>query len=167
MTVETRDERFLRWFNDHQGIAIKVARSFASTQSDTEDLVQEILIRLWRSADSFRGDSKESTWIYRVALNCGLTWKRDRGRRPQERPLAELGDLAVLSDHGAGEDLAQLYELIRMLRPIDRSLLIMSLDGFTYAEMAQVTEMTESNVGARLTRARNRLSELMKETNND
>jgi len=97
MDQDIQNARFVEWLEDHRGIVVKVARSFA-TGRDVDDLVQEILVRLWKSASTFRGDSAPSTWIYRVALNRALTWQRDeKARRARTRPVAEIADFAAPS----------------------------------------------------------------------
>ncbi len=157
MNDSKREELFTQWMAEHRAIVVKVARSFASTNADTDDLIQEILIRLWASIDQFRGESKPSTWIYRVALNRALTWKRDTGRRPKTAPTDDLSYVAATTKADDQYHLNRLYEQIRQLSKIDRSLMLLSLDGFSYAEMSDITGITESNVGARLSRARNTL----------
>jgi len=151
------DALFADWLENHRGIVIKVARSFA-TGSDVEDLVQEILVRLWKSAETFRGESAASTWIYRVALNRALTWKRDEGAKSARlKPVAEIADFAAPDAGPGAQRLEQVYASLRGFPEIDRSLLLLSLDGFSYAEMAEITGITATNVGARLSRARTRL----------
>jgi RNA polymerase sigma-70 factor (ECF subfamily) len=163
-----RDESLFRtWLNDYRGILLKVARSFADNAQDREDLIQEILIRLWAAMPSWREQSKPSTWIYRVALNRALTWKRDEIRRAGRNvPLLET------VDHREGisrtdELVNQLYQHIRGLGEIDRALILMSLDGCTYQEMSEVMGMTENNVGVRLNRAKKTLSRAMSEHADD
>ncbi len=157
MDQDTQDARFIEWLEDHRGIVVKVARSFA-TGRDVDDLVQEILLQLWKSASTFRGDSAASTWIYRVALNRALTWQRDQGSKAARiRPVAEVADFAAPDATPGAQRLEQAYASLRAFPAIDRSLLLLSLDGFSYVEMAEITGMSATNVGARLSRARKRL----------
>jgi RNA polymerase sigma factor (sigma-70 family) len=72
---------FRRWLADHTGLMWKVVRTFTVTREDAEDLLQEIALQLWMSVPAFRGEAKESTWIYRVAFNTAMVWKRDEKRR--------------------------------------------------------------------------------------
>src|SRR5262245_13217677 len=75
------DGIFRRWLADHAGLMWKVVRAFAAAPEDQQDLLQEIALQLWRSLPAFRREAKESTWIYRVAFNTALVWKRDEKRR--------------------------------------------------------------------------------------
>ncbi len=161
---DKRDEnQFRSWLNEHQGILLKVAGSFTSSIEDRDDLVQEIMTRLWTTLPMFRGQSKPSTWIYRVALNLAITWQRDESqRRKRQVPLIEVIDTRETTT-GNGKVLNRLYEQIRTLNEIDRSLILMSLDGCNYREMSDVIGLTESNVGVRLNRARKELSIKMAE----
>ncbi len=72
---------FQKWLDEHQGIVAKVIRSFTQTPTDAADLRQEMLLQLWTSLASYAGQSKPSTWIYRVCLNTALTWRRTNTRR--------------------------------------------------------------------------------------
>ena len=155
---------FTGWVQEHRGIIVKVARSFTTEPADTDDLMQEILLRIWASTERYRGDAKVSTWLYRVALNRALTWQRDGEKRRSDLPLsATAGELAGPARAEDREQLNRLYDHIRRLSPIDRALILLSLDGMTYAEMADITGITTTNVGARLTRARTRLETFIEE----
>jgi RNA polymerase sigma-70 factor (ECF subfamily) len=148
---------------EHRGIVVKIARSFTSSHADTEDLLQEILIRLWSSIDRYRGDANPSTWIYRVALNRALTWQRNTNRRSTASSTDELQHFVATTNVEDDHALNQLYEQIRGLPKIDRSLMLLSLDGLSYSEMSAITGISESNVGARLTRARKKLFAMIEE----
>ncbi len=146
----------------HRGIVIKIVRSFAPDPTDADDLAQEIALALWRSVPSFRGESKPSTWIWRVALNRAVSWQRagkdrhlDVHGAAIEPPAVERADDGLLVD--------RIYEAIRSLPAIDRSVVMLSLEGHRYAEIAEITGLTETNVGARLSRARTRLEQHLKE----
>lgn len=150
---------FAEWMRLHRGVVIKVARSFTSTPEDRDDLIQEILIRVWASVDNYRGEAKVSTWIYRVALNRALTWQRsDSKRRSHQQSLIDAADLAGTERADDAVRLDAVYAAIRLLPWVDRALMLLSLDGFSYAEMADVVGLSETNVGARLSRARSRLT---------
>lgn len=160
--------RFRSWLEEHRGIVVKVARSFASAPADAADLQQEMLLQLWTSLASYVGQAKPSTWIYRVCLNTALTWRRGASRR--EARIESGVDPAVLVAEAASpaeqtgdrEMLEKLYAAIHALPMFDRALVLLALDGLAYREIAEITGLTENHVGVSLTRARKRLAELMK-----
>src|SRR5437868_1818902 len=78
-----RNRVLQEWLGTHRAILFKVARVYGAAHSDREDLFQEIALQLWHSVDSWRGDCAASTWIYRVALNTALAWRR-RERRHRD-----------------------------------------------------------------------------------
>src|SRR5262245_19629667 len=125
---------FRRWLADHAGLMWKVVRAFTTTPEDAEDLLQEIALQLWRSLPAFRSEAKESTWIYRVAFNTALVWKRDEKRRhAKHEKFFELNGAPVIQpEHSASvrdEVLVQLlYSAIRQLPKLDASLALLHLD---------------------------------------
>jgi len=163
-----RESLFQAWLEEHRGIVVKVTRSFAPAPADAADLQQEMLLQLWNSLTSYAGQAKPSTWIYRVCLNTALTWRRGTTRR--ERRIEPGADLARLpagtacpaERAGDAELLDQLYAAIHALPMFDRALMLLALDGLAYREIAEITGLTENHVGVSLTRARQRLGELMK-----
>ena len=135
----------------------RVARAFASG-ADQQDLLQEMLIAVWRAAPAFRGDSAPSTFIFRVAHNRALTWRRGEVRR--RRRADDYQRLHVEDVSGEDPLLEKLYAAIRQLEPLDRSLVLLSLEGQSYAEIAALHGLSETNIGARLSRARQKLTQL-------
>jgi RNA polymerase sigma-70 factor (ECF subfamily) len=144
--------------SEHVAVLHRIARAFA-VGADQHDLLQELLLALWRAAPSFRGDSAEKTFIFRVAHNRALSWRRSEMRRRNRQ--SEYERLRV--EEAAGEDpqIERLYAAIRKLESVDRSLMLLSLEGQSYAEIAAIHGISETNVGARLTRARKKLTQLM------
>lgn len=169
MTESERRACFDAWLREHGAILHRVANGFASG-ADRADLMQELLVAMWRAVPAFGGASKPSTFIYRVAHNAALTWRRDAAvyRRHVER----FGDEAVavasaptrgpVASRGA-EALELIYAHIRRLPPVDRSLILLQLDGIGYAAIAEIHGLTENHVGVRLTRIRQKLADAMKE----
>src|SRR5450755_2871328 len=80
MTEQHQEAIFRRWLDAHLGLMLKIVRGCAAPQ-DQDDLFQDVLLQLWSSIPAFRGDAKETTWIYRVAFNTALAWRRGEQRR--------------------------------------------------------------------------------------
>jgi RNA polymerase sigma-70 factor (ECF subfamily) len=153
---------FEEWLGDHSAIVHHVVNGFASGD-DRNDLLQEVLLAIWKSIPAFRGQSKPGTYLYRVCHNAALLWTRAQRnyRRRIERFEASARPGAHI-DPTPDERLAHLYAAIHKLRPADRSLILMSLDGLSYREMADVLGLSESNVGARLNRIKQQLTQTLK-----
>jgi RNA polymerase sigma factor (sigma-70 family) len=160
MTSDEQQNRFRRWLDEHVAIFHHVARGFAKAE-DRDDLMQEILLAVWKAVPLYRGQSKESTFLYRVSHNAALGWYRFQHnyRKRIEQAKADAAcDPLPARDPPSNELLEQLYAAIRELPELDRSLILLSLDGLNYQEMASIHGLSVSNVGARLTRIRHQLS---------
>ncbi|MET3666910.1 RNA polymerase sigma factor [Caulobacter sp. 1776] len=159
--AQDTDEGFAAWLAPHLPMLHRTARAFAE-RPDQHDLLQEMTLALWKARPRFRDESTAGTFVHRVAHNAALTWRRGENRRRLRGVTIE----AELLTRDAGTDpqgalLERLYAAIRQLPPVDRSLILLSLDGVAYAEIARLHGLSETNVGARLTRIRQRVSSLV------
>jgi RNA polymerase sigma-70 factor (ECF subfamily) len=167
VTADEREGLFRQWLDEHKGLMYRIVRVYAAGPQDQADLFQDILVQLWFSIPSFRGESKSSTWVYKVALNTALAWRRaERRRRHRYRPLVEIAeqpDLGGSSSSPATDGMVErLYVEIRRLPESDRSLVLLHLDGLSYRDMADILGISEDNVGVKLNRIRKRLAESLK-----
>lgn len=160
-----RDEAFADWLEPHLAALRRISRAFAQP-ADQPDLMQELMLAVWSARPRFQDRSTAATFVYRVAHNAALTWKRGETRRRWRRDGIEA-EMALRLEQDSAEPeaglLERLYTAIRTLPPVDRSLILLSLDGVAYAEIARLHGLSETNVGARLTRIRARLSTLVKD----
>ena len=148
------------WLSSHQGLLFKVIRGYAFTSHDRDDLFQEILLRMWKSIPDFQSQCAPTTWLYRIALYTAIDWsKRVQRHGDRERPLTASESEFSLSPRASDPRLDWLYEQITKLDEIERSLTLLWLDGFSYAEMASMLGISESNVGVKLNRIKKTLSE--------
>jgi RNA polymerase sigma factor (sigma-70 family) len=163
MQPDEQRQIFEQWLAEHAAVLHHVANGFAEG-ADRHDLMQDLLLALWRAVPVYRGGARPSTFIYRVAHNAALTWKRSERsyrRRVDGFEADALRETTTApADHGR-EALDQLYAHIRRLPPVDRSLLLLHLDGVSYADMAEIHGLTETNVGVRLSRAKQKLTDTM------
>ena len=169
MQIEMQKKIFKRWLDDYSKLIFKVVRAYAVSAQDQDDLFQEILLQLYLAVPGFRGDAKETTWIYRVSLNTALTWNRNdkRKRKKFKTNVLDIQDLA--SNSGDNNDLSQndqilnqVYDGIRKLPKSDSSIILLYLDGLSYDQISEVIGISKTNVGARLNRAKKKLSQLLK-----
>ena len=159
MDAELQRARFDEWLRAHFAILDRTARGFARDPLDRADLLQELLLAVWKAIPGFREQAQPSTFIYRVAHNAALTWKRKQRRWRGRSQLAEL--LLAPSDEPRGDDdegLAQLHAAIHELRPVDRSLILLSLEGLAqpsaHARAARADQQYLGSSGSLATGAR-------------
>ena len=166
MTPHEQESIFRRWLSDHQGLLRRVVTSFAPTSEDQEDLLKETLLQAWISLPGFRGDSKDTTWLYRLAFNTAMVWQRkEQRRRVKHEAFSNFvaHEPAPPNNSPAVDELIeQLYRAIRDLPKLEASLALMHLDGLSYREMGEVLGILENHVGVRLHRVRKQLAENLK-----
>lgn len=154
------EKEFTSLIDQNRGIIYKVIRLYVRHEEDERDLFQEILYQAWRSFPNFKGNSKFSTWLYRVALNTVLTFKR----RPQlvvpHEDLSVLG--ASTGEKHAHEETEALYIAIRELNEIDRMIISLHLDGYDNEEVADIAGLTKNNVAVKLHRIKEALMDRLK-----
>ncbi|MGD0016705.1 MAG: RNA polymerase sigma factor [Verrucomicrobiia bacterium] len=173
MQNNDQEALFKTWLDQYGRLILKIARAYTVMAEDREDLVQEILLQMWCSMSHFEGRSNASTWVYRVALNTALGWRRkETKRRAPQVPLIEVEELPGTEENHArrldGEEVvARLYNAIHQLPKVDAALVLLYLDDLSYREMAEVLGISESNVGVKLNRAKQVLADLMKEVTHE
>lgn len=163
MDEKTQKHIFDDWLKQHKGILFKIIRAYAFNSNDQEDLFQEISLQLWQSIPEFRGESKASTWVYRVALYSATVWVRKEKKRLPTQPLTDVERTLTVTNRPRDERSDWLYKQIGQLEPIDRSICLLLLDGFSYKEMAEILGISESNVGVKVHRIKQYLIQKSKE----
>ena len=169
MLAKKQENIFKQWFGEYKRLIFKVVNAYAVLPQDKDDLFQEILLQIWSSIPNFQKDAKETTWIYRVALNTALVWKRTE-KRKRKRFRTELLDTHEIpqakgDDNELSRDqhiLNHVYDSIRQLPESESSIVLLYLDGLSYDEMADVLGISKTNVGVRLNRAKKKLAQLLK-----
>ena len=160
MKRKEQEHVFSLWMRKHQGLIYKVVRAYAVNLQDQEDLFQEIAAQLWFSIPRFKGKSAETTWIYRVALFCSMSWtKKEKRRRDGKGAYKSEVSFLTMIPKQENPRLAWLYDQINQLSSVDRSLTLLLLDGYSYREMASILGLTESNVGVKINRIKKTLTE--------
>lgn len=150
------DETFADLFDRHAGLIRRVASVYCRDAAAREDVVQEIALQAWLSRHRYDGRCKESTWLYRIAVNVAISHHRRERRRPERgAPLDEQSIAAPEAE--SGEEIALLLRCVRELEPLDRALVLLYLDGNDHAAIAEVLGISASNVGTKLHRIKTRL----------
>ena len=147
----------------YSGIIIKICRAYTDSQEDFEDYYQEVCLQIWRSKDKFRGDSKWSTWIYRLSLNICLTLIRKKKRTRQYYSSDSINQNPEGEDNTAfsDESLNLLYDAIKKLTDIDRAVILLYLEEKPNKEIAEIIGTTPNNIGVRVNRIKERLKKLL------
>jgi len=161
------EARFLRDINKNIGIVHRVCHTyFANNTLEREDVFQEIMYQLWRSFTQFKGDSKFSTWMYRVALNTAIAHVRRSIRTPRTTELTEAADQAVDMNERISEqeDVERLYAAIQTLTEVDKAIIFLHLEDHSYDEIASITGLTKTNVSVRLVRIKRALKDQLEKT---
>lgn len=160
MDESEQGSQFREWHREHRGIILRIARASASNLHDQEDLIQEISLQIWNSIPNFNGHCKESTWVYRVALNTAISWgRKEKSQREKKQGLAENLHFLKETAEPRNEKLEWIFDQIRRFDPIDRSLMLLHLDGQSYQEIADILGVSEKNVGVKLSRLRKILTQ--------
>ncbi len=154
------DRTFTELIDQNRGIIYKVIRLYVRHEEDEQDLFQEILFQAWKSFPNFKGNSKFSTWLYRVALNTVLTFKR----KPQlVVPYEDLTLLKIASvEKNQIDESEALYIAIRELNEVDRMIVTLHLDGYDNEEIADISGLTKNNTAVKLHRIKEVLMQKLK-----
>ncbi len=157
----TSEDTLLALLEDHDATLRGIAVAYAGADGEEEDLYQEILVQVWRSLPNFRGNSAAGTWLYRVALNTGLAWRRRAMRHAARRaPSGSLGDNVQPASHETPRSQAAiLTDFLSTLGGPDRSVLLLYLEGLSYDEIADVAGLSVNAVGMRLHRMKQTFTE--------
>jgi RNA polymerase sigma-70 factor (ECF subfamily) len=163
--MESREDFFRRLLQTYSGALQRLASCYEENAALREDLLQEIYLALWQAIPRFRGDASERTWLYRIAHNTAISASLSRGRRSkQEHPMPEHFDPPSAAEPAdrrmlAEEERRSLFASIRMLPVEDRQIVTLHLDGLSYAEIENVTELSQTAIATRLSRLRKKLAE--------
>ena len=149
--MNDQEKRFAQLVKEHKSTIYSVCYMFSQDEDEVSDLFQETLINMWKGIDSFRDESKISTWIYRVALNTCLLQERKKKKEVQKVPLTM--DVNFFEDTDANAtQIRQLHERIGKLGLVDRAIVMMWLEDMSYDEIGAVMGITAQNVGVKLFR---------------
>ena len=160
-------EHFLSLLESHKRPLLKVCWAYGNTSHDRDDLLQEIVGQLWAAFGKYDRSRKFSTWMYRVALNVAINFRRRQRRWEKETvSLADMGAEVAAVGSDASTKLQQLRELRDILEQqsdADRAILLLYLEGHSYREIGDVLGIRESNVGTRLNRLKESLRQSVQE----
>jgi len=157
--VERLFEKHIR---ENELLIYKVCRIYAYTTADREDLFQEIVIQLWNAYPKFKGESKFSTWLYRVALNTAISGLRKKKTFIESREPAQLPERASDENAGREEELLQLHKAIEHLNQVEKAIVMLYMEDRTFEEMEEILGMSQGNLRVKMNRIKEKLRQLTK-----
>ncbi|WP_313376466.1 sigma-70 family RNA polymerase sigma factor [Chishuiella sp.] len=161
--MDNKANIFTELVEKNQGIIHKVCRVYTDDKDSHDDLFQEIVLQLWRSYDSFKGDSKFTTWMYRVSLNTAITLIRKKSKS-KETDYTESNFINIKSDdkdESLEERITLLYASIHFLNDIERALVLLYLEDLPYKDIAETLGISEVNARVKMNRVKIKLKEIM------
>ncbi|MDF1550543.1 MAG: RNA polymerase sigma factor [Bacteroidales bacterium] len=165
--TKTDEQRFLSLLQQHKGILRKVSQMYMDNDEDREDLRQEIIIQMWKSFKNFRGESKFSSWMYRVAINTAITFFKIEKKRNN---IAVQENLAKhpYEEYDQTKDLQMeiFYKAFQQLKPIEKALIFYYLEGFSHIETGKFLGISEGNTRVKLNRTKGKLQIIIKNIEN-
>ncbi|MCE7057096.1 sigma-70 family RNA polymerase sigma factor [Algoriphagus sp. AGSA1] len=154
----SKEEEFVNLIHENQGLIYKITTIYAKEKPEQDDLYQEIVYQTWKSFAHFKKASKPSTWLYRVGMNTAITHLNKNRRKLNTMPFEEV-NLQFIDDTDPEreERIQHLYDQIRKLNLLDRGIIFLYLEGKSHEEIAEISGISVSNVGTRMSRIKAKL----------
>lgn len=156
--MKENERQFADIVRQHKSSIYSVCYMFAKDADEADDLFQEVLINLWKGMDSFRQESKISTWIWRVSFNTCISADRKKKRKKEVRLSMDV-NLFESPDEDSRQ-IRMLHERIHRLQPFDRAIVMLWLEGISYEEIGAIVGISVKNVSVRLVRIKEMLKQM-------
>lgn len=155
-----KTDNFLNVIESNKGILYKVANSYCRNNEDRKDLIQEIILQLWKSYDNYNEKFKYSTWMYRISLNVAISFYRKENSRKRISNLLTT-DIIDFSDIEISEEketnLGILNQIISELNDLNKALMLLYLEEKSYKEISEIIGISETNVATKISRIKSKL----------
>lgn len=162
MAAIDKSNIFLSVIEVNKGIIYKIANSYCKDNEDRKDLVQEIILKLWKSFDSYNEQFKHTTWIYRIALNTAISYyRKEKSRNKFTTAFSEsILQIADFNDNKPREQgVVFLTQFIYELKELDKALMLLYLEEKSHKGIAEIIGITETNVATKIGRIKNSLKQ--------
>lgn len=153
--MELQKQNFIRIIDSAKGIIKSLCKAYYVRPEDQKDAFQDIVLQLWKSIETFRGECDINTWIYRVGLNTLLAKVRSEKKKIATQSIG-ASELSVSSPMVDG-DIELLKVVIQSLQDLDKAIVILFLEGYKNKEISDILNLTPTNVSTRLNRVRTEL----------
>lgn len=158
------EKDFVEMLNTHRGIIYKVCNLYCYNEEAKKDLFQEIVLQLWKAYPSFRNEALNTSWMYRIGLNTAISNLRKETKKPDRKTITveefQIPDISFDTDEE--EKLGMLKLAIEKLSEIEKAIILLYLEEKTYDEIAEIIGISNSNVGVRLNRIKQKLEKIIK-----
>jgi RNA polymerase sigma factor (sigma-70 family) len=162
--VKNKEADFLGLLKKHKGILHKVSRVYIDVPEDQENLVQEIILQLWKSYGSFKEESQFSTWMYRVAINVAILFFKNEKKRPDNQTLSrELDFKDDAPDDSKNIQLEIFYKAVQDLNQIEKAIIFYFMEGKSHKEIAENLGISEVNARVKLNRTKEKIQTIIKQ----
>ena len=160
---EASEEQFVKLLQENQNIVHKICRLYTHDQDSHNDLFQEITIQLWKAYPNFRGDSKVTTWAYRVDLNTAITLYRKKKKTKNTIEFDNTFHKVKQEDYNFEEEeqIKLLYSAIGELNDIEKALVFLYLEEKDYSEISETLGITEVNARVKMNRLKGKLKKIL------
>jgi len=160
------EDKFITILEDHKKLIFKIANSYSRNPEERKDLMQEIVLQLWKAFPDYNSDYAFSTWIYRIALNVSISFYRKEITR--KKTVESYKEVVEFTDHETyrNDQMEQLHKMIEKLNLLEKAVMILYLEGKNYKEMAEIMGITATNISTRINRIKNKLSSNYQTKNN-
>lgn len=156
--MNSKEQQFTQLIKLHKETIYTVCLMHTADQDEVQDLMQEALIQLWRSFETFRGESDIRTWIWRVTSNACISFCRKEEKHRETLQL-EVADLLTVDDED-NRQIRMLHDRIYRLRPFDRTVVLLWMEDMSYEEIGQILGISAKNVSVRLFRIKEQLRQM-------
>ncbi len=157
------EQSFVKQLKENQNIIHKICRLYTSGEDAHKDLFQEITIQLWKAFPKFRGDSKFSTWAYRVALNTAITLYRKSTRSIQTSNFDTANVFIKQEEYNYEEEeqIKLMYQAVYQLNDIEKALVFMYLEDKDYEEISETLGISQVNARVKMNRIKTKLKKIL------
>jgi RNA polymerase sigma-70 factor (ECF subfamily) len=159
MSEKEQRQYFQEIIEQHKGILFKVARAYCQNEDDRQDIIQEMMMEIWKSIHRYNKQFKMSTWLYRISLNVAISFYRKQSTRANKYTLLNEQTAQIPMEDKTEDErqLNLLEQFINELKEIDKALMILYLEDKGHAEIAEILGISVSNVGTKIGRIKDKL----------
>lgn len=160
--MKSNQKEFLKVLSAYQRIIHKVNQIYFKSKADKEDNFQEVVYQLWRSFQSLQNKEKPASWIYAVAINTSISKVRKDSRLEFRDSVPDIEIVDPYEQHEHNENYQRLLNALYKLNEIDKSIMLLYMEDYSYEEIAEIVGMIPSNIGVRIYRLKSQLQKQFK-----